>query len=82
MAKKDAVVETPEVAPEQQATPAPELTIVDLQNLRSIVDVASRRGAFGAGEMAAVGGVFNKLDAFLAVAAPATAEAPAEEPAA
>ena len=80
MAKKDAVVETPEVAPEQQAAPAPELTIVDLQNLRSIVDVASRRGAFGAAEMAAVGGVFNKLDAFLAVAAPA--EAPAEEPAA
>lgn len=79
MAKKDAVVETPEVAPEQQAAPAPELTIVDLQNLRSIVDVASRRGAFGAGEMAAVGGVFNKLDAFLAVAAPA--DAPAEQPA-
>jgi len=83
MAKKDSVVETPEVASEQPAAPAPELTIVDLQNLRSIVDVASRRGAFGAAEMTAVGGVFNKLDAFLAVAAPAPQEEqPAEEPAA
>lgn len=69
---------TPEVAPQAQ----PELTIVDLQNLRSIIDVASKRGAFGAGEMAAVGGVYNKLDAFLAVAAPqAPADQPAEQPA-
>jgi len=82
MAQEDQVVDTPEVAPEQ-AAPAPELTIVDLQNLRSIIDVASRRGAFGAAEMAAVGGVFNKLDAFLAVAAPqAPADAPADQPAA
>lgn len=42
-----------------------ELTIVDLQNIRAIIDVASRRGAFGAAEMTAVGTTFNKLDAFL-----------------
>ena len=61
---------------EQVAAPAgPELTIVDLQNIRSVIDVASRRGAFGAAEMAAVGGVFNKLDTFLnSVAPPAPAE--------
>jgi hypothetical protein len=84
MAKKP--VEAPVV--EEQAAPAveapqAELTIVDLQNLRSIIDVASKRGAFGAGEMAAVGGVFNKLEAFLAVAAPAApADQTAEQPAA
>lgn len=49
--------------PTQQ--PSPELTIVDLQNMRAIIDVAARRGAFGAAEMTAVGTAFNKLDAFL-----------------
>ena len=61
----------------QDAAPAaaPELTIADLQNIRSVIDMAARRGAFGAGEMAAVGGVFNKLDTFLtAVTPPAGAE--------
>jgi hypothetical protein len=58
---------------EEQTTPqaAPELTITDLQNIRSIIDAASRRGAFGASEMAAIGSVFNKLDAFLNAVAPA-----------
>ena len=57
---------------EQQTAPAaaPELTITDLQNIRSIIDAASRRGAFGASEMAAIGSVFNKLDAFLNAVAP------------
>lgn len=59
--------------------PTPELTIVDLQNLRSIVDVAARRGAFGAGEMAAVGSVFSKLDTFLNAAVPPVAEEAAAE---
>lgn len=54
----------------QQPTAGPELTIVDLQNIRSIIDVAAKRGAFGAGEMAAIGGVFDKLNAFLAAVAP------------
>jgi hypothetical protein len=54
---------------EQAQQPAPELTIVDLQNIRSIIDVAAKRGAFGAGEMAAIGGVYNKLEAFLAAVA-------------
>jgi hypothetical protein len=58
----------------------PELTIVDLQNVRSIIDVAARRGAFGAAEMAAVGGVFSKLDTFLTAVTPPAA--PAEAPAA
>jgi len=49
----------------QTQQPSPDLTIVDLQNMRAIIDVAARRGAFGAAEMTAVGAAFNKLDAFL-----------------
>lgn len=56
-------VQQPEAQPEAPAQP--DLTITDLQNLRAIIDVASTRGAFKAAEMAAVGTVFNKLDAFL-----------------
>lgn len=62
---------------EQAQQPAAELTIVDLQNIRSIIDVAAKRGAFGAGEMTAIGGVYNKLESFLASVAPA--QVPAEE---
>lgn len=54
--------------------PSVELTVVDLQNIRQIIDVAARRGAFQAGEMAAVGNVYNKLDGFLAKVAPPPAE--------
>ena len=41
------------------------LSIGDLKNLQSILDVASKRGAFGASEMAGVGFIYNKLTAFL-----------------
>lgn len=64
----------------EQTTPTNEpieLTIVDLQNIRSIIDVASRRGAFPASEMTAIGGVFNKLNAFLNSVAP---EMPTDSP--
>jgi len=54
----------------QPTESGPELTVSDLQNIRSIIDVAAKRGAFGAAEMSAVGGVFNKLDTFLSVVAP------------
>lgn len=66
-------------AQEAQTAQPPELTISDLQNLRSIVEVAARRGAFQAAEMEAVGGTFNKLSKFLEVVAP---QQPAETPAA
>jgi len=42
-----------------------QLTIADLQLLARIVDLASRRGAFQAGEMSQVGDAFNKLSGFL-----------------
>jgi len=54
------------------ATPAAEqpaqgadLNISDLAALRSIVEVATQRGAFKAAELEAVGKTFNKLNTFL-----------------
>lgn len=44
---------------------APDLNIQDLVAMKSIIDVASTRGAFRAAEMEAVGKVFNKLSTFL-----------------
>ena len=48
-------------APPQQA----QLTLADLQGAVSIIDLASRRGAFQAQELATVGTVYNKLVGFL-----------------
>lgn len=62
-----ATEDTPVVAP---AT-APELNISDLQNLRAIINTAVRRGAFGAEEMTSVGAVYDRLNAFLELIAPA-----------
>ena len=69
-----------------QQAPQPDptaLSIGDLKTLSTILDVASTRGAFKASEMAGVGFLYNKLQAFLAKVAPeqkpegAKAEAPA-----
>ena len=46
------------------------LSIGDLKNLSSILDVASTRGAFKAGEMQGVGFLYNKLQAFIAKVSP------------
>ena len=54
-------------APQQPST---DLSIADLKNLGTIIDVASTRGAFRANEMATVGAMYNKLQAFLAKVAP------------
>jgi hypothetical protein len=58
-----------------EQTPAPELTVQDLGNIRSIIDIASQRGAFRASEMAAVGTVYNRLNDFLGAVNPATENA-------
>jgi hypothetical protein len=60
-------------APAGQQAPQPDptaLSIGDLKNLSVVLDVASTRGAFKAAEMANVGFLFNKLQAFLAKVAP------------
>lgn len=52
----------------QSAAPQPgptDLNISDLVALKSIVEIASQRGAFKAAELEAVGKTFNKLNAFL-----------------
>jgi hypothetical protein len=59
----DQVESTP--TEQQSAQQAVDLNINDLVALRSIIDVASTRGAFRANEMEAVGKVFNKLATFL-----------------
>jgi hypothetical protein len=64
------VAETPKAAPAAQATAqeapqGPDLTVQDLQALKSIIDVASSRGAFRPNEMTAVGNVYTKLETFL-----------------
>ena len=58
--------ETAAPAPEAaSATPPVDLNISDLVALKSIVEVASQRGAFKAAELEAVGKTFNKLNTFL-----------------
>ena len=42
-----------------------DLTVQDLNTLRTVIDVATQRGAFKANELQAVGTTYNKLDTFL-----------------
>ena len=42
-----------------------DLTINDLNAMRTIIDIASSRGAFKPNEMVAVGQTYNKLSIFL-----------------
>lgn len=58
----------------QETTDGPELTVQDLQAIKSIIDVASQRGAFKPGEMMTVGQTYNKLEQFLEAAVIATKE--------
>ena len=71
-ATKETATAQPQAQPQAQA-PQPDptaLSIGDLKNLSTILDVASTRGAFKASEMAGVGFIYNKLQAFLAKVAP------------
>jgi len=60
------------------AQEAPQLNISDLQQLRAIVDLACRRGAFGGAEASAVGSAFDRLNTFLDAVAPADQASTAE----
>tara|TARA_Y100001937_G_scaffold72560_1_gene98726 strand:+ start:51 stop:362 length:312 start_codon:yes stop_codon:yes gene_type:complete len=95
MSEENKPAEQPATAP-TDAGQGTGLSVGDLTNIAMIFDVASRRGAFKADEMATVGTVYNKLKAFLdslpkpegeagpTPQAPATempANAPAVEPA-
>lgn len=50
--------------------PGTDLSIADLKNLQTIIDIASTRGAFRANEMATIGAMYNKLQTFLSKVAP------------
>jgi len=41
------------------------LTIADLQVMVNIIDACTQRGAFKAEELSTVGGIYNKLTAFV-----------------
>ena len=70
-APKGTATAQPQAAQAQAPQPDPTaLSIGDLKNLSTILDVASTRGAFKANEMAGVGFLYNKLQAFLAKVAP------------
>lgn len=55
--------ETPAEATQEQS--GADLTINDLNALKTIIDIASSRGAFKPNEMVAVGQTYTKLDTFL-----------------
>jgi len=57
------VTDTQSAAP--KAPDAPDLNISDLNTVKSIIDIATTRGAFKANELEAVGKTYNKLSAFL-----------------
>ena len=67
----------------EQQQAAPDLSVQDLTAMKTIIDVASGRGAFKPNEMTTVGTVYDKLEKFLkAVAeqqAAANGETEAEE---
>jgi len=68
MSKEEKVnkTETPVTAPQPESeTQGPDLTVQDLQALKSIIDVASTRGTFKPSEMVTVGQVYTKLEQFL-----------------
>lgn len=49
----------------EEAPAAPDLNISDLNAVKSIIDIATTRGAFKANELEAVGKTYNKLTMFL-----------------
>lgn len=52
-------------APAAEAPAGPDLNLTDLASLKSIVEIATQRGAFKANELEAVGRTFNRLSTFI-----------------
>jgi hypothetical protein len=65
----EAEVTEASAAPKTSEAQGPDLTVQDLQALKSIIDVASQRGAFKPNEMMTVGQTYSKLETFLAAVA-------------
>lgn len=65
MADEKIQEEVQATAPQADASAQPELTVNDLNALKTIIDVASQRGAFKPNEMVTVGQAYTKLENFL-----------------
>lgn len=50
---------------DQEAQKNPNLNIADLVNILQVLRTCAQRGAFRADEMTAVGGIYDRLQAFL-----------------
>ena len=66
-------VMAPEGAEEQAA---PHLSLQDIATMVQIIDIVSRRGGFEGQELEAVGGLRNRVVAFLNAAAPKDGDVP------
>ena len=66
-------VTAPVGAPEGEA---PQLSLQDIATIVQIIDIVSRRGGFEGQELEAVGGLRNRVVAFLNAAAPKDGEVP------
>ena len=55
---QEGTVATPQAEP-------PALTVSDLRNIRTILDVSTQRGAFRGAELKTIGEVYDKLNNFL-----------------
>lgn len=62
VAEEQAQVQSDAQAPK---TEGQDLNIQDLVGLKSVIDVATQRGAFKAAEMEAVGKLYNRLNNFI-----------------
>ena len=76
----------PGILPQQPVLPPqveqPSISVVDLQNLLIIVDLATQRGAFRGPELSQIGTLFDKVNQFVQAASPPqqdNAESPAQQ---
>lgn len=71
-------VQQEQVQQVQQQENSIDLTITDLSNIKTIIDIAASRGVFKPAEMTAIGTVYNKLAGFLEAAEKAQKQGQAE----
>lgn len=55
---------------EGEVQPQPELSINDLLQVRAVLELAVRRGAFQANEVSTIGKIYDRLNDFLNAVAP------------
>ena len=69
------------VIPEQTQPPAdaPQLSLSDLAAVVQMIDVVSRRGAFEGAELATIGALRGRFEAFVKASAPKPTEEPKQE---